>query len=104
MSNHRLTAVVAASCGRGGASTGLGCPPAQIVLKTPNTMTMASVATNAYVGAVKMTPADLIPRMLTIVISASTARVSVNVCGSKGGTADTMAPTPAEMATAALRM
>jgi len=50
-----------------------------------------------------MKPASRTPRKFTIVIMKRIARHSSNVCGCKPGAADTSAPTPAEMPTAAVR-
>ncbi len=87
----------------GGATTGMGCPPAASVLMTPRAIIASKQKMNKYVGARKMPPVALTPRRFTSVTIIRIARHSASVCFSSAGTAEIKAPTPAEMPTAAVR-
>jgi hypothetical protein len=87
----------------GGAMTGAGWPPPANAFASPITITTPRLATNAYVGTMKATPASRTPRRLSNVSSVNTAREIDSVWGSNAGSADTSAPTPAEIPTATFR-
>jgi hypothetical protein len=58
------------------------------------------LATNKYVGAMKISPVSRNPRRFTSVMTVRIPRHIAKVCGCKAGTAETSAPTPAEIPTA----
>ncbi len=102
-SSHALTAAVAGPATEaGGATAGTGCPAAKTVLVRPIRIAMSIEPRNAYVGIMKKTPASRTPRRLTIVTITRIPRQSASVCGCSCGTAETSAPTPAEIPTAAV--
>src|ERR1035438_5496083 len=70
----------------------------------PTMITRSSVPTKRYVGIRKAEPASLMPRMLMSVRISRIARQRPRVWGWRRGKADTRAPTPAAMPTAAFRM
>ena len=98
-SSQADTAAVAAA-GAGGEITGAGCPPPRIVFPTPMTIAISSVPTNRYVGARNTAPVSRTPRRFTSAITARIPRHIPSVCGCRAGTAETRAPTPAEIPTA----
>lgn len=89
----------AATTGGGAAGTSLGAPER----KRPTRITNPSAATKAYVGIMNTAPVVRTPRRFTTVMSKSTPRQIGSVLGCSEGTAETSAPTPAEIATATLR-
>ena len=102
-SSHVVTTVCGAG-GRGGATTGTGCPPLAKLRTTPIAIMANRLATNRQVGAMKSLPASRRPRRLMRAMMARMTRQSVRVCGCKRGSAEVSAPTPAEMPTATTRM
>ena len=101
--SHQPRAAVTGANG-GGATTGMGEPPAANVLKSPITIIVSSETMNRYVGAMNTSPASRSPRRLIKVMTARMPRHNARVCGSSDGKAETSAPTPAEMPTATFRM
>ena len=99
-SNHRLAAAAAGAAG-GGATTAVGWPPEATARATPMTMLMSSVPRKRYVGTMKNVPASRTPRKFTSVTTRRMSRQSSRVWGCSRGTAETSAPTPAAMPTAA---
>src|SRR3984885_2009795 len=102
-SSQYLTASVMGG-GGGSAATGVGCPWLRRTRRSPAAMVMSSVPTKRYVGTAKTTPASRTPRRLMMVMRIKMPTHIEVVCGSNDGTAETNAPTPAEMPTAAVRM
>src|SRR6202041_1806587 len=95
-SSQKLTACVMAGGGGKGAS-GPGWPPLSKARAKPPPMVIKSVPTKKYVGNMKTTPASRTPRRLITVITNRIATQIATVCGKKESTAETSAPTPAEM-------
>ena len=101
-SNHTLAAATPA--GRApGATTGVGWPPAVTALAVPIARTAISVPTKRYVGTANTTPDSRTPRRLTNVMITSVIRQRASVCACSPVSADTNAPTPAEIPTATFR-
>jgi hypothetical protein len=93
-------AVVVAAITAGGATAGTGWPCASHVLTSPMPSTVKRQSTKRYVGTMNATPDSRTPRRLTIEMNDRMTRQRSGVCGCSDGTADTSAPTPAEMPTA----
>ena len=101
--NSQSVSTPVAGGNAGGATTGIGCPPVRIACKEPRPMTVSRQRINTQVGIMKTTPVSRTPRMFTTVNSRSIRRQSPRVWACRLGTAETSAPTPAEMPTAAVR-
>ena len=99
-----LLGAIVAACMGAGAATAMGCPPEANDLITPTTSVIESVPTKRYVGIAKAVPASRTPRRLRMVMTTRIPTQRTTVCGSKEGTAETKAPTPAEIPTAAVRI
>jgi hypothetical protein len=67
-------------------------------------MEIRRVPTKRKVGRMKAAPVSLTPRMLTRARAARMKRQRERVCGSSHCWSETIASTPAEMPTAAVRM
>ena len=78
-SNSHVDAVVALNTGAGGATTGDGCPPCARVLTSPMSITVSSVATKMYVGAMNATPVARRPLKFTAVSTSNVPRQSGSV-------------------------
>src|ERR1700683_869004 len=102
--NQTLAAATAEEGAGGGIATGTGCPTATMDLKTPNASAASKLPINKEVGNIKMMPACRIPRRLINVMSTKMLRHSSRVCGRRFGSAETSAPTPAEIPTATVKM
>src|SRR5205823_6458889 len=102
-SNSQTLTTACCDRSEGGAITGGGLPPAANDLNSPSAKVMHRVPTKRYVGNMKTAPVSPTPRRFTIVMTSKIVRHSDSVCGCMDGTADTSAPTPAEIPTAAVR-
>ncbi len=101
-SSQPLSPTVATGNG-GGGTTGVGCPPEASAFVIPITSVIRSVPTKRYVGIMKRAPVSRTPRKFTSVMSSRMTRQSGSVWGSRDGAAETSAPTPAEIPTAAVK-
>ncbi len=102
MSQVLATAILA--CNGRGVAIGVGCPPLTRARTNPRTIVAPRVATNKYVGIMKILPASRTPRRFTMAMIMRISKHKPSVCGCNRGTAETKAPTPAEMPTATTSM
>ena len=79
-STHALAAATTALGAAGGATTGIGWPPANTVLKVPMAIAASKLPTNRYVGTMKKIPASRTPRRLTSVMTTRMPRQIPTVC------------------------
>jgi hypothetical protein len=102
-SSSQMLAVAPAAASGGGGTTGTGCPSAEIALTIPINRITAKSTTKAYVGMPKARPDSRTPRRFTRAITTRMPRQRARMWSCIAGKAETSAPTPAEIPTAALR-
>ena len=93
---HHPAVVVAANIA-GGAITATGWPPITHALISPIPSTVNKQRTKRYVGTTNAKPDSRTPRRLTMAMNARMPKHSRSVWGWSAGTAETRAPTPAEI-------